>query len=856
MGGRSGLSLRNMMGGRYQQTAAPVAQPQPMQPYIARATVPQASMAPTQSFVAGSYAPFSHGGSIDPVHLARQIVHERARGGGARRLLIDHYPTHYLPHVGRQVMADGGMPIDPPQPAPQRIADIIRRGQPLAPQTPDPTPEERQAAMADTRVGGDIVAKRLNTIVPERDRVAGGQYTPGAPGGGRWADLPPEVLNKKGVGFKVTDDELHKLWQDSVEQSSAAAKNAVAEHKVKPLFLAKDWDKAMRLPLRDHLWYELSGEKMAENMPDLQPHEFMHLMDLIGATSARAKPGENLERSLATLSQHLRGVPVDVDLTIPETVRQALSRTGTESSALPGNKTGYFSDTLALTGGVPTRFPISVNDVWVGKMFGVPDDVMSSNQSLHEPMAIYFNKIRDLYNERHGHEVPFPYQSWNFQAPAWVHLRGEEAGEKSGDAYHQVWGGIINKLNKANIPGLSGDQISRDALMHPGFADALRRTTKPFREATKATVEMGTQQTDVGRRAHDLYKRAIDLGDEKSQGEYLKALTTAMYASARGKGHPWERLKKAITGDLGVGSDITRISHPTSESPLDVGGSFEGAISPNIRIPLKDMSDAQIEMFNAIAGKHLRQDAMASSRILDADDKSAPRAGHVRGYSAFVPTTEGMDPSDIRKFGEALDKEGHTFSYVRYPNGYRFDVNPRFDDSGVTGISEDKLADVYDAVLKGKYGDPKLLAHDYSSVYTESSDYSRIRSKLIKEMKDEFVAEARKNGVDADTARSAFKAETLPDAITGRSKKAWDRYRARLDHLAAAEAGFKGLAKRVNDAHADFIDRATKRQQRMTKAEGGEVSEDRHPALSIPGIHIVTAEAGEPVFDYEDERYG
>lgn len=55
----------------------------------------------------------------DPVTLARQVVQERARGGGAKRLLIDQYPTKYLPNVGRQVMADGGMPnqpMDPTQP--------------------------------------------------------------------------------------------------------------------------------------------------------------------------------------------------------------------------------------------------------------------------------------------------------------------------------------------------------------------------------------------------------------------------------------------------------------------------------------------------------------------------------------------------------------------------------------------------------------------------------------------------------------------------------------------------------------------------------------------------------------------
>jgi len=35
-----------------------------------------------------------------------------ARGGDVKgRLLQDEYPTHYLPHVGRQVMADGGSPV-------------------------------------------------------------------------------------------------------------------------------------------------------------------------------------------------------------------------------------------------------------------------------------------------------------------------------------------------------------------------------------------------------------------------------------------------------------------------------------------------------------------------------------------------------------------------------------------------------------------------------------------------------------------------------------------------------------------------------------------------------------------------
>lgn len=768
-------------------------------------------------------------------------------------------------------MQDGGDPKDVvnkalaltsgAQPSAQTVANLVKRGQPIAPPTADPTPEELSAARADTRVGNQIVAQRLNKIVPESQRVYKGQYTPGAPGGGRWSDLGEEVLNRSGAGFNVKDQELQKLWDDAVNESSAAAKKAAKDHNVRPTFHAKDWDQAMRLPLKDHLWYELSGEKMAENLPDLSGQEFMRMMDLVGATSARAAPDENLERALAAMSQHLRGAPIDVDLTQPDTVNRAISRMGQESSALPGNKTGQFSDTLTLAGGVPTRFPISVNDVWVGKMFGVPDKVMSSNQSLHEPMAIYFNKLRDMYNERHGHEVPFDYQSWNFQAPAWVHLRKKETKAQTGDAYHQVWGKIIGKLQNAGVEGIDGDKITRQAMMDPRFADALRRTTQEFREAPKATVELGTKLTPTGLRAHELYKQAIAAGDEKTQKDYEKALVTAMYASARGQGHGWELLKKAITGDLSNKSDITRIVQPTADDPFTHGGTYEDEMAPNIRVPLKGMTPTQIQYFNAIAGKHLNQAAMAASQVLPVDPDQAPRPGYTRGHSVFVPTTDGMKKEDIRKFASEINRLGHSMSYTSYPNGYVFDINPQFgDDGSQKGIDHDTLADAYDATLAPKYGAPKLFAHDYISEYQTQPEYGKLRTKLMKEMNDDFIKEAIEAGTSKDYARRISQGSSLPSDVSKGTAKAWDRYRGRLYHLLFAEKEFKDLAKRVSDAHGAFIPKAEARLAKLAKsqapqtppaapeeptptmAEGGTVHEPHKRAeeqgYSIKGYHV------------------
>ena len=734
--------------------------------------------------------------------------------------------------VARRARGTGGanMADEPP------LAQIIKRGQPIFPKTPDPTNEELAAARADTRVGSDIVNQRLNKIVPESSRVVGGQYTPGAPGGGRWSDLPRQVLESPGTGFNVQDHELHDLWQQAVNESSQAAKNAVAHHKIVPTFGASGWDKAMRLPIKDRLWYELSGEKMAENMPDLSAKEHMHFMDLVGATSARAEPGENLERALGVLSQSLRGKPVDVDLTQPSAVRQALSRKGQDSSALPGNKTGHFSDTLALAGGVPTRFPISVNDVWVGRMFGVPDDVMSQNQSLHEPMALYFNKIRDLYNQRHGHEAPFVHQSWNFQAPAWVHLRDPDATVSSGDAYHQVWGKIVKKLQDANVPGIEGNKITREALMHPGFADALRRTTPAFRDAPKATVEFGTKLTPNGKKARQLYDLAVQNGDTVSQKDYLNTLVGTMYHSARGKLHPWDRLKRAITGDLSQGSDITRIMHPTKDDPLSVGGTFEGDVSPNIRVPLKGMSDDHIAMFNALAGGPLRQAAMAASKIHAAEIGSEPREGHIRGHSIFVPTLDQIHSDDIRSFAKSLTQAGHDMSYVRHPNGYQFDVLPNFSGDVPVGIDSKKLGDAYHQTLEAKYPNAETVAHDFSSVYTPDSEYGSIRSKLIGGIKNDFIRQARLAGMENREARGLLRSSVTAADVPEASKRAWLAYRARIDHLTQAEKQLKTFAQQVESDHSAFIDRAQKRMRLVPKGISAQPLSVSEPEKSTGGI--------------------
>jgi len=62
-------------------------------------------------------------------------------------------------------------------------------------------------------------------------------------------------------------------------------------------------------------------------------------------------------------------------------------------------------------------------------------------------------------------------------------------------------------------------------------------------------------------------------------------------------------------------------------------------------------------------------------------------------------------------------------------------------------------------------------------------------------MANDFVREATAaGGVEPARARAAVKDPALSGAFTGGAEKAWHSYRERLNHLAAAEAGFKGIA--------------------------------------------------------------
>jgi hypothetical protein len=737
----------------------------------------------------------------------------------------------------------GGASIRPEQ-LDQLTSQTVIRGQDIPPLTKTPTPEEIRVAKADTRMGQNIVADRLNIIVPETERVRGGIYRAGQPSGRPWSELTPEQLKQRDSGFKGTDNDLDKMWQETLSEVSEAGRIAVERTGATwKAFPAKNWDNAFKLPLRNQLWYELSGEAFVDRMPDTTTREMLTFLDLIGATSARAKPLENLERSVAISAQKLQGVPVDVDVTIPSTVKDALRREGTNISSDLANKTGNFSDTLALTGGLPVRYPISVNDVWVGNAFGITDQQLGANQALHEVFARYMNKVRDFHNET-GNPL-YPHESWQVQARQWVEMRANALGIDTskldtveGSDYAAEFDKVVKKLENAGISVPDGI-LTRDVLLDPRIPDALRTTTKAFREAPKATVEFGTLLTPSGKRGAELFKAAKAVGDELTQKEYLKVLTSSMYDSARGKPTPWQNLVRVATNRA---ESVTRIYSPTSQDPFAISGTFQGAAGPNIRIPFRDMTPDQIAYANAVAGSGLKQKAMAAAEIRRLELNDPIPKGYVQTNSIKFDIDGPVPESLLVDITKELGK-GFEVSAMRYPDGLMVDINPRFGDAGpeaATVEAIDRATDMLEERYKAKGVKAFRSAYrsEFGKNYVEDpgtgTEYNRIIQETLKGWNDEAITritDLAGNGVKrSDISKFlAGKLDTLPidasklpegtkaDGVRGRTQTIRKQLRQRIsDHNESVKA-FESIGQSVDGAMAKAIPTWEKRAQSQRK---------------------------------------
>lgn len=139
-----------------------------------------------------------------------EVKPSMAKGG---YVLEDDFPTHYLPHVGRQVMADGGEP-DP-------VSQALTTAGEIQGDAPIPGPTPRMPAPGfEGRVTGPSIASRFESI-PE-----------GAP----WAEraqgetVKPATLKSMAKAFSDAIDRHTSLSRDEMIENSMDAERRMAPY--------------------------------------------------------------------------------------------------------------------------------------------------------------------------------------------------------------------------------------------------------------------------------------------------------------------------------------------------------------------------------------------------------------------------------------------------------------------------------------------------------------------------------------------------------------------------------------------------------------------------------------------------
>jgi len=501
----------------------------------------------------------------------------------------------------------------------------------------------------------------LNQAIPAKDRVVSKDPTKLIDG----KSFLEADLDETGSGFlpfeetgeTETNRAIMEMWNQSIDESGGDyVREIVKDLKATPPTAAFLND-AFSLPNSARYWYELSAQKV-NSLPI--PSQFKDLLiNLISATSGQTKPLDNMKRAISVLSEVIQGKPVETDLISAKTVENAIRNPDLETL-----KFGNFAGTMKFVAGMTNKAPTTTNDLQVADIFNMDANAFGTNPVLYEVVSRFYNKVRDLQNSFIPEQMQ-PYESWQIQALTWVENRGDQTSyqEKTNDDYAQAIDKITQQLKVAEIPLVNG-KIGLSTLKDPALTRTLRPTVSLFQESFKATVESNTLLNKEGKEANDEFELIKDL-----DLPWAKKLVTKFERIQR---EAFEKIvsekivNQLIKAIVGRAANVSRIDSSSN-------GTYEGKVSPNMRIPMFyknsqnipfKLEKSEINVLLAILGKELDQAAMAASLFTPVD-------GNGDTFRILIPN-KTVSEEEISAFDRAV---GYPINYYQAANGGVLEIN-------------------------------------------------------------------------------------------------------------------------------------------------------------------------------------
>ncbi len=696
---------------------------------------------------------------------------------------------------------------------------------------------------------GKVFARSLEEIqarIPPTERFKGdkvqGQPVT-RPNGMRF--LSTNLSDKVG-DMGLTQDKIDRGFQEAINESGPAAQKAIDMLREEGFDMKppgeSHWKAAESRPNRDRFWYETSSEAMGISFPDHKGDELGMVMDMIAATSPLADPNYNSELAISIMSEAARNEPSTTPAVVQKSVADVFSG---EFGKAEARKVGSFGQTFKFLYGLLDNPPLPTNDRQVAASFGIPDAAFGRFPVLYEVVTRWFNKARDNVNAHRGQDPNGPFQSFQLQAVSWVQTRAESRMERrvniteedafQGDAYANAFKLAAEQLRKAGV------QVDKDAetglplftkatLSDPRVVRTLSPLAIKFRENKFGTMEIVTLLHENGSRFADLMeqslatdtKTALKIGDSVVR-RGMNRLMNRETVNGDKLPSPISRLFQAMTDKTG---EITR---------LEMGkGTFEGAMSRNIRIPMNKLPGDVHEAFLAYLGEPYKQAAQAASKFDGTN-------GNPDTYSVFMPGLRDTN-ENLKTFAEHLSKIGHEANISQRPNGLVIDINPQFlEDFSTKAPEKQKLNDLIKRSFPGYK--PQITGIRYDSTYIERSDYGKSIKAFEKRLENEYIKQIQEAaGVSRGLAKDLLRrtsAEQPGSKIrnSGRVGRIRTAYVTRIRKLQSIVEQLRTAAKDLeNDTGAKIPD--------IEKKLGYD-----KPKNIIPGVNV----RNEAEFPYADQ---
>jgi hypothetical protein len=520
----------------------------------------------------------------------------------------------------------------------------------------NPKPEEFNKLIPDSRREPvdvndtlDYVKTSWNLLTAPFDTQAPG---PGSALAAKYAGTPG-VLNKIIYGDPNTGKGGF-LWNSyrKLEALGYKPEEYLARREIRIVPPSLDFiDNAFRLPEAARYWYELSGIFFGGT--GLSRGYKQRFINLVAATSAQAKPGDNFAKAVAIIAEDMRNLtPSDSELgSVGSPILTGVINAGSVRRALAENEVNglkfeNFAGTLQRMAGVNGDKHIPVIDTMMARIFGINSGDI--NGTTYFLLADWITQLTELENQA-IEQMPDidtrPYNPWQLQAMMWVHHRIVEDGASGPEDYALVLQELMTRLAKNNFPGnipINASDIDDTFLRQPRLTASLQPARERYRLHTQtATVETGGGTHAENARASNLVSELLQsynvLGDtkedlvlekkiRKSVDRYYSILRSTMQGLSKkpGKG---SKKKPSILEDLLTA--ITGIDLNLSRVTRDSFGTWDLDVSPNIRIPLTATTSGgrpvrltamQRRQFSSVLGIELGQEAMGNTQFVLLDD--------------------------------------------------------------------------------------------------------------------------------------------------------------------------------------------------------------------------------------------